>query len=161
MGVIDRLTATPQAAGAVALVLDHLAGHGHGGPEIAPLPAKAAARFDALIDALNRLPRPFAAFGALGLILYALAAPESFSQRMDALSSMPEQLWWLLGAIFSLHFGAREAHHFRAGRSGGATHEGVSSATRVRDGAAHAPAASDTVARPSGADPSSAVREGL
>ena len=138
MGVIDRLAASPQAAG-----------------------AQAATRFDALIDALNRLPRPLAAFGAIGLILYALAAPESFVRRMEAFSSMPEPLWWLLGAIFSLHFGAREAHHFRAGRSGGATHDGASTPDAKPGGGARSPAADDTVARPSGADPSAAVREGL
>ncbi|WP_422385854.1 3TM-type holin [Paracoccus tegillarcae] len=29
------------------------------------------------------------------------------------LSLVPEPLWWLLGAIVSFYFGAREAHYFR------------------------------------------------
>ena len=29
---------------------------------------------------------------------------------------MPEPLWWLLGAIVSFYFGARELHYFRSQR---------------------------------------------
>ncbi|MHA1127862.1 MAG: 3TM-type holin, partial [Alphaproteobacteria bacterium] len=33
--------------------------------------------------------------------------------RMQGLAYIPDPLWWLLGAIVSFYFGAREMHHFR------------------------------------------------
>ena len=38
---------------------------------------------------------------------------------MQGLALVPEPLWWLLGAIVSFYFGARELHHQRT-RSRGA-----------------------------------------
>jgi hypothetical protein len=32
---------------------------------------------------------------------------------MQGLGFVPEPLWWLLGAIVSFYFGARELHHLR------------------------------------------------
>jgi hypothetical protein len=69
--------------------------------------------FDTLVNGLNRLPRPFLALGTMGLFVYAMVDPISFSQRMVGLGYIPEPLWWLLGAIVSFYFGAREAHYFR------------------------------------------------
>lgn len=71
--------------------------------------------FDAFVNGLNRLPRPLLALGTLGLFVYAMVSPDSFSQRMVGLQQVPEPLWWLLGAIVSFYFGAREAHYFRLG----------------------------------------------
>lgn len=71
------------------------------------------ARFNRVLDAANRLPRPAFAFGALALFGFAMAAPDSFAARMTALSTIPEPLWWLLGGVVSFHFGAREAHYHR------------------------------------------------
>lgn len=76
--------------------------------------------FDVFVNALNRLPRPMLAFGTLGLFVYAMVSPASFAQRMIGLQEVPEPLWWLLGAIVSFYFGAREAHYFRGGRLAGA-----------------------------------------
>ena len=70
-------------------------------------------RFDRIVNGLNRLPRPLLAFGTLALFIYAMAAPESFGERMTGLALVPEPLWWLLGAVVSFYFGAREAHYFR------------------------------------------------
>lgn len=70
--------------------------------------------FDALIDGLNRLPRPALAMGTLGLFGYAMLDPVGFSIRMQGLALVPDPLWWLLGAIVSFYFGARELHHFRS-----------------------------------------------
>lgn len=70
--------------------------------------------FDRLINGLNRLPRPFMALGTLGLFAYAMTDPEGFSQRMIGLQEVPEPLWWLLGAVVSFYFGARELHYARA-----------------------------------------------
>lgn len=73
--------------------------------------------FDSFVDGLNRLPRPVLTIGVMGLFIYAMVEPVGFSGRMEGLSLVPEPLWWLLGAIVSFYFGAREAHYFR-NRSG-------------------------------------------
>ena len=70
-------------------------------------------RFDRLINGLNRVPRPALALGTLGLFVYAMADPVGFASRMQGLVLVPDQLWWLLGAIVSFYFGARELHYFR------------------------------------------------
>lgn len=63
--------------------------------------------FDRFIDGLNRLPRPFMAFGVLGLFTMAMVDPVWFAQRMVGVSLVPEPLWWLMGAVVSFYFGAR------------------------------------------------------
>lgn len=73
-----------------------------------------AGRFDRFMDGLNRLPRPLLVGGTLGLFAHAMVAPESFARRMESLALVPEPLWWLLGAIVSFYFGARELHYARA-----------------------------------------------
>ena len=70
--------------------------------------------FDSLVNGLNRLPRPLLTLGTMSLFAYAMVDPPGFSLRMDGLALIPEPLWWLMGAIVSFYFGAREAHHFRA-----------------------------------------------
>ena len=69
--------------------------------------------FDRTVNGLTRLPRPFLALGTLGLFVYAMVDPERFSIRMQGLDYVPEPLWWLLGAIVSFYFGARELHYVR------------------------------------------------
>jgi hypothetical protein len=73
----------------------------------------AVSSFDRMVNGLNRLPRPFLAFGTLGLFIYAMVNPQSFTQRMIGLNSVPEPLWWLLSAVVAFYFGARETHYFR------------------------------------------------
>ena len=70
-------------------------------------------RFDGFVNGLNRLPRPLLALSTLGLFGYAMAEPAGFGTRMQSLALVPEPLWWLLGAIVSFYFGARELHHQR------------------------------------------------
>lgn len=69
--------------------------------------------FDLMVNGLNRLPRPFLAFGTIGLFVYAMVDPQAFAVRMVGLNAVPEPLWWLLGAIVAFYFGARETHYFR------------------------------------------------
>lgn len=76
-------------------------------PAIQTLPARPRAAYDRLVDAVNRLPRPLTVLGSLALLGSALVAPDWFQARMDALSQMPEALWWIVGGVLSLHFGAR------------------------------------------------------
>jgi hypothetical protein len=70
--------------------------------------------FDRLINGLNRLPRPMLALGTMGLFVFAMLDPVAFSARMVGLDAVPEPLWWLLGAIVSFYFGARELHYVRS-----------------------------------------------
>lgn len=63
--------------------------------------------FDRFVDGLNRLPRPMLALGTLGLFVSAMVDPVWFSQRMQGIALVPEPLWWLMGAIVSFYFGAR------------------------------------------------------
>lgn len=69
--------------------------------------------FDRFVNGLNRMPRPMLALGTLGLFVYAMLDPVGFAQRMVGLNYVPEPLWWLLGAIVSFYFGAREAYYLR------------------------------------------------
>lgn len=80
--------------------------------EFAQAPAGA---FHGFVDGLNRLPRPMLALGTLGLFVYAMVEPLGFGARMEGLQHVPEPLWWLLGAIVSFYFGAREFHYWRGG----------------------------------------------
>jgi hypothetical protein len=75
--------------------------------------------FDRFVNGLNRLPRPMLALGTLGLFVYAMADPAGFATRMQGLAYVPQPMWWLLGAIVSFYFGAREAHYFRMGKVAG------------------------------------------
>ncbi|WP_102223495.1 holin family protein [Acidimangrovimonas sediminis] len=92
--------------------------------------APRSGRFDDLVNALNRLPRPMLALGTLGLFGYAMVDPAGFGLRMTGLQAVPEPLWWLLGAIVSFYFGAREAHYFRLGKP--VTGAGAAAATGAR-----------------------------
>jgi holin (3TMs family) len=74
--------------------------------------------FDRFVNGLNRLPRPALAIGTIGLFVYAMASPEHFATRMQGLAYVPEPLWWLLGAVVSFYFGAREMYYARAKRPG-------------------------------------------
>lgn len=64
-------------------------------------------RFDAVMDGINRVPRPAMALGTLGLFVSAMVDPLWFAERMQGIALVPEPLWWLLGVIVSFYFGAR------------------------------------------------------
>ena len=72
-----------------------------------------AGQFDSFINGLNRLPRPVMALGTVGLFVFSMTSPEGFAIRMQGLAYIPDQLWWLLGAVVSFYFGARELHYAR------------------------------------------------
>lgn len=63
--------------------------------------------FDAVMDGINRLPRPCLAFGTIGLFVAAMCDPIWFAERMQGLALVPDALWWLMGAVVSFYFGAR------------------------------------------------------
>ena len=62
------------------------------------------------------MPRPVLALGTVALFVYAMWDPAGFTTRMQGLAFVPEPLWWLLGAVVSFYFGARELHYLRDGR---------------------------------------------
>ena len=64
-------------------------------------------RFDRIMDAVNRLPRPMMALGCLALFVSAMVDPVWFAARMSGIALVPEPLWWLLGVVVSFYFGAR------------------------------------------------------
>lgn len=73
--------------------------------------------FNGFVDGLNRLPRPAMAFGTIWLFTYAMRDPVGFAERMVGLSAIPDPLWWLLGAVVSFYFGARELNYMRAAKA--------------------------------------------
>jgi hypothetical protein len=79
-------------------------------PKLTP---KSKRGYDHLIDAMNRLPRPLLALTTVGLFLIAAINPPWFEARMEALSTIPEPLWWLAGAVITMFFGSREAFYRR------------------------------------------------
>ena len=87
-----------------------------------PLPATTAARrgYDRAVDALNRLPRPLVAIGTLALFLIAALDPGRFEAWMRSLDAIPDPLWWLMGAVLTFFFGARESFHYRQQRDAAA-----------------------------------------
>lgn len=95
---------------AVALAEEVLARAGDPVPAVAALPPRSRGAYDRLVDAVNRLPRPLMVLGSLVLLLSALIAPDWFAARMEALAELPEALWWIIGAVLSLHFGSRFQH---------------------------------------------------
>ena len=92
----------------------------------------AKGRFAQFVDGLNRLPRPLMAFGTVGLFAYAMIDPIGFSERMAALDLVPQELWWLLGAIVSFYFGARELSKFRETKSAGHVVKNIQEIQRLK-----------------------------
>ena len=63
--------------------------------------------FDSLVDGLNRLPRPFFAFGTIYLFVMCWREPEKFAQGAKNLVLVPYEMWWILGTIIVFFFGGR------------------------------------------------------
>ena len=116
MALIERLkgmlTGHGQADAVIAALRDRIAAEGGGA--VLGLSARQATAWDRVMDALNRLPRPLMALGTVALVAAALIAPDWFAARMETLSAMPEPMWWLIGAVISLFFGARFQAHEQA-----------------------------------------------
>lgn len=79
------------------------------------------------------------ALGTVGLFSYAMVDPVGFTTRMQGLDYVPDPLWWLLSAIVSFYFGAREMHHFRQQKSSkpstsGPIHMGLIGSHTLTDG---------------------------
>ena len=99
-----------------AAVQDIAAENGAPLPEYQPTTAPGKRGYDKLIDALNRLPRPTLALMTLALFMVAGLNPSWFEARMQALSAVPELMWWISGAVITFFFGARETHYIRTNK---------------------------------------------
>lgn len=53
------------------------------------------------------------ALSVIGLFAFGMIDPAAFAARMTVLAAIPEPLWWLLGAVVSFYFGAREMYYAR------------------------------------------------
>ena len=82
-------------------------------PEYQPTTPSGRIGYDHVIDALNRLPRPVMALLTLAIFLVAALNPIWFEARMQALGAVPEAMWWIIGAVITFFFGARETHYMR------------------------------------------------
>ena len=63
--------------------------------------------WDALVDGLNRLPRPLMTFGVMGLFVWAVVDPAEFALSMNVLQIVPEMLWYLFMTIVTFWFGGK------------------------------------------------------
>lgn len=63
--------------------------------------------WDSLVDGLNRLPRPLITFGVIGLFVWAGWDPVTFTETMEALGFVPDELWIILLTIITFWFGSR------------------------------------------------------
>lgn len=88
-----------EAADVIAALRDRL------GDDVLAEPGRAGWR--RLLALLNGLPRPLMALGTGALIGAAVLAPDWFAQWMETLAALPDAIWWLIGAVISLIFGAR------------------------------------------------------
>ena len=109
MGMIDSVGAWARGidAGAVVEAIVRRAEEAGPPPVVGGLGARDRQSFDRVVDALNRLPRPIMTFGTLALMAAAVAAPDWFEGRMRMLAQIPDAVWWALGAVLGIHFGAR------------------------------------------------------
>ncbi len=82
-------------------------------PEYKPTTPQGSLGYNHLIDAMNRLPRPLMALLTLAAFIVAGLNPPWFEARMQALALVPEPMWWIIGAIITFFFGARETHYLR------------------------------------------------
>jgi hypothetical protein len=84
-------------------------------PQYEPTSPKARLGYDHVVDAMNRLPRPLMALLSLVFFVVAGINPPWFEARMQALAAIPEPMWWIIGAVITFFFGARETHYMRSG----------------------------------------------
>ena len=82
-------------------------------PQFQPTTPKGRIGYNHVIDAMNRLPRPVMALLTLAIFLVAGLNPAWFEARMQALAAVPEPMWWIIGAVITFFFGARETHYMR------------------------------------------------
>lgn len=63
--------------------------------------------FDALVDGLNRLPRPVMVITVFGLLIWTAIDPIRMAEVFTAWAIIPVGLWTIIGVIVSFFFGGR------------------------------------------------------
>ena len=72
--------------------------------------------FDALVDGLNRLPRPLMVITVFGLLIWTAIDPIRMAEVFTAWAIIPVGLWTIIGVIVSFFFGGRaqiKSHDFQ------------------------------------------------
>lgn len=72
--------------------------------------------FDALVDGLNRLPRPVMVITVFGLLIWTAIDPIRMAEVFTAWAIIPVGLWTIIGVIVSFFFGGRaqiKSHDFQ------------------------------------------------
>jgi len=64
-------------------------------------------RFDALVDGLNRLPRPLLVLGIVALLVWTAVDPLATTRVFVAWSLIPEPVWAIIGIVIAFYFGGR------------------------------------------------------
>ena len=87
-------------------------GHDLDGAALSQLAAEFVAHqsrgwFDILMDGVNRLPRPVMVFGVIWTLVATARDPEGMSQVFNALATIPEPVWVIIGIIVTFYFGGR------------------------------------------------------
>ncbi len=76
-------------------------------------PRKNRTWWDSLWDGLNRMPRPVIVIAIFGYFALAYQNPSEFQVLNIALGTVPENMWYIMSAVVSFYFVARE---FQKGR---------------------------------------------
>ena len=63
--------------------------------------------FNILVDGFNRLQRPAMTSGVIALFIWAAVEPASFIITMQALTTVPEMLWYILASVIAFWFSGR------------------------------------------------------
>ena len=69
--------------------------------------------WDSLWDGVNRMPRPLIVVAIFWYFSLSYRNPEEFQVLNLALDTVPERMWWIMSAVVSFYFVARE---FQKGR---------------------------------------------
>lgn len=69
--------------------------------------------WDSLWDGLNRAPRPVLVGLVIAYFVTSWTAPAQFARINAGLATVPEPMWWTLGAIVTFYFAARELSYKR------------------------------------------------
>lgn len=69
--------------------------------------------WDSLWDGLNRAPRPVLVGLVIAYFITSWRSPAMFARINAGLATVPEPMWWTLGAIVTFYFAARELNYKR------------------------------------------------
>jgi hypothetical protein len=71
-------------------------------------PRKNRTWWDSLWDGINRMPRPLIVIAIFWYFSLSYRNPTEFQVLNTALETVPERMWWIMSAVVSFYFVARE-----------------------------------------------------